>query len=70
MMKPHLPLAALCCLTPTLADDLRPLSTDRPDTTESAYTVDAGHFQFEMEMAAFTRDGGDLTPFLGLSTKF
>ena len=42
-----------------IADELRPLSTDRPDTTESAYTVDAGHFQFEMELANATRDGGD-----------
>lgn len=39
------------------AEQLRPLSTDRPDTTESTHTVDAGHFQFEMEIAAWTRDG-------------
>lgn len=39
------------------AAELRPLSTDRPDTTESPYTVDSGHFQFEMEIAAWTRDG-------------
>jgi hypothetical protein len=39
--------------------ELRPLSTDRPDTTESPRTVDAGHFQFEMEIASFTRGGGD-----------
>ena len=30
---------------------MRPLSTDRPDTTESPYTVDAGHFQMEMDVA-------------------
>jgi hypothetical protein len=39
------------------AEALRPLSTDRPDTTESTHTVDARHFQFEMEFAAWTRDG-------------
>lgn len=39
------------------ANELRELSTDRPDTTESPYTVDAGHFQFEMEIANATRDG-------------
>lgn len=39
------------------AAELRPLSTDRPDTTESTHTVNAGHFQFEMEIVAWTRDG-------------
>ncbi len=37
---------------------IRPLSTDRPDTTESPYTVDAGHFQIEMEIGSATVDGG------------
>jgi hypothetical protein len=41
-----------------LAAELRPLSTDRPDTTESPYSLDAGHWQMEMEIAAWTRDGG------------
>lgn len=41
------------------AAELRPLATDRPDTTESPQTVDAGHFQFEMELASWTKDGGD-----------
>lgn len=43
----------------TLAAELRPLSTDRPDTTESPRSVDAGHFQFEVELAAWTRDGDE-----------
>ncbi len=43
----------------TCAAELRPLSTDRPDTTESPRTVDTGHLQFEMEIGSFTRDGGD-----------
>lgn len=42
---------------------LRDLSTDRPDTTESPYTVDKGHYQWEMEMASFTRDGGAWTEY-------
>ena len=33
---------------------LRELSPDRPDKTESPYTVDAGHFQLEMDFANFT----------------
>jgi hypothetical protein len=42
---------------------MRDLSTDRPDATESAYTVDKGRYQWEMEMASFTRDGGKWTEF-------
>lgn len=44
---------------PTPADQLREMSTDRPDQTESAYTVDAGHFQVEMDLvsAVFDRAG-------------
>jgi Putative MetA-pathway of phenol degradation len=42
---------------------MREMSTDRPDQTESPYTVDAGHFQMEMDLvkATFDRDksGGD-----------
>ena len=57
-------LAALCAGLPAFASEsLRELSTDRPDTTESPYTVDKGHFQFESELAAFTRDGGEWSEF-------
>lgn len=38
--------------------ELRPLSTDRPDVTESPKSVDAGHFQVEMDAARYTRDAG------------
>jgi len=41
---------------PTPTDLMRDLSTDRPDQTESAYTVDAGHFQVEMDFVNYTRD--------------
>lgn len=47
------------------APPLRDLSTDRPDTTESPRSVDAGHFQFELEIAAWERDGGTRTLSLG-----
>jgi hypothetical protein len=33
---------------PTPRELMREMSTDRPDKTESAYTVDAGHYQLEM----------------------
>jgi hypothetical protein len=40
------------------------MSTDRPDATESPYTVDAGHYQMESDLIARTRnhdkaDGAD-----------
>ena len=49
---------------PTPRELLRELSTDRPDKTESPYTVDAGHYQFEMDLVSYTHDrdksgGGD-----------
>ncbi|MDQ3199822.1 MAG: transporter [Verrucomicrobiota bacterium] len=40
---------------PTPSDLLRELSTDRPDKTESPFTVDAGHFQWEMDFVVFTQ---------------
>ncbi len=40
----------------TPESQLRELTTDRPDLTESPYTVDAGWWQVEMDLAAFTRD--------------
>lgn len=50
---------------PTPRDLMREMSTDRPDQTESANTVDAGHFQVELDLvgAVFDRDrsgGGDV----------
>jgi hypothetical protein len=35
---------------------LRELATDRPDKTENPYTVDAGHFQLEMDLLSYTSD--------------
>jgi len=50
---------------PVPAGQLRPLNTDRPDLTESPFTVDAGHFQIEADVANYTHDrdksgGGDI----------
>ena len=45
--------------TPEMA--MRELSPDRPDQTESAYTVDAGHYQLEMDFVNFTYDKTDGT---------
>jgi hypothetical protein len=48
---------------PVPDDLMRDLSPDRPDETESPYTVDAGHYQWEMDFANFTYDksGGTTT---------
>ncbi len=41
---------------PTPEALLRDMSTDRPDKTESPYTVDAGRVQLETDLVAFTSD--------------
>jgi hypothetical protein len=41
---------------PTPRQLMRDFATDRPDKTESPYTVDAGHFQIETDLVAYTRD--------------
>jgi hypothetical protein len=43
-------------INPTPKELMREMSTDRPDKTESPYTVDAGHFQFEMDLVSYTYD--------------
>lgn len=41
---------------PTPRELMRAMSTDRPDLTESAHTVDAGHFQLEADLVNFSHD--------------
>jgi hypothetical protein len=48
--------SAFSLFNPTPRELMREMSTDRPDTTESPYTVDAGHFQLEMSFIDFTRN--------------
>jgi len=53
---------------PTPHELLRELSTDRPDQTESPYTVDAGHVQLEWDLANAALDrhrsnGDDISTF-------
>lgn len=59
---------------PTPEPLMRAMSTDRPDTTESPYTVDAGHVQIEASFFDHTLDddgGGDFrsTGWLGTNLK-
>lgn len=44
---------------PTPRELMREMATDRPDKTESAYTVDAGHYQIEMSFVDYTYDDPD-----------
>jgi hypothetical protein len=41
---------------PTPRALMRELSTDRPDKTESPFTVDAGHFQIEADLISYSYD--------------
>lgn len=47
--------------SPTPDHLMRELSPDRPDVTESAYTVDAGHYQLEMDFLNFIYNKTDGT---------
>lgn len=40
---------------------MREMRTDRPDVTESPYTVDAGHLQIESSFVEYTHDDEDAT---------
>jgi len=44
---------------PTPGNMMRELTPDRPDKTESPFTVDAGHFQPEMSFVEFTKNQSD-----------
>lgn len=44
---------------------MREMESDRPDKTESPITVDAGHFQFEMDLATYTIDRSKQEKFTG-----
>jgi hypothetical protein len=54
--KPKADKSRYNLFNPVPADLMRELNTDRPDQTESPYTVDAGHFQAEWTVFAFTHD--------------
>ena len=47
----------------TPKEQLRDLSTDRPDLTESPSTVDAGWFQLEMDIASYLEDSSTVERF-------
>ena len=48
--------SAFTLWNPTPRELLRDMATDRPDKTESPYTVDAGHVQVEADLVSYTYD--------------
>lgn len=55
------PAQAYHLFDPRPDSQMRELSTDRPDTTESPYTVDAGHYQAELELISWGQDDDGTT---------
>lgn len=55
----HAPQRHYWLLSPVPKDKLREMETDRPDVTESAITIDAGHFQYESDVFTFERENSD-----------
>ena len=49
-------VVALILVPRTAHAALREMSTDRPDRTESPFTLDAGHLQVEMDALSWTHD--------------
>lgn len=45
---------------PVPRSQMREMETDRPDVTESPYTVDAGHFQYETDLLRLINEKSDL----------
>jgi len=54
--EPSADKSAYTLFNRTPESQLRDLSTDRPDLTESPYTVDAGWMQLEMDLVALTHE--------------
>jgi hypothetical protein len=57
--KPSADKSGYNLFNPAPLDLMRELTPDRPDKTESPYTVDAGHFQLEMDFVNYTEANAD-----------
>lgn len=55
---------------PAPQTQLRDMATDRPDTTESPFTVDAGHLQVETNLLGYTRSRPDIDRSITTSYSF
>ncbi len=64
-----LPASAYDLFNPVPEAEMRDLAADRPDTTESPVTVDAGHIQIEASLFDWRREGRDDT-YTAMATNF
>src|SRR5215510_13488176 len=55
-VRPEVDKSAFNLFNPTPKEHLRVMDTDYPGSTESPYTVDAGHFQIELRWIGYTSD--------------
>jgi hypothetical protein len=55
---------------PTPERQMREMTTDRPDTTESPFTVDAGHIQVETTLFGYARSRPDVEGAVGDTHEF
>jgi hypothetical protein len=46
---------------PVPKETMREMETDRPDVTESPFTVDAGHFQYESDLVRLAKEKDEIT---------
>ena len=61
MFRPLILFTTGAALAKEPAQPVREMSTDRPDITESAFTVPLGMWQFEWEAVSVSRDEGRWT---------
>src|SRR5437899_713040 len=55
-VRPEVDKSVFNLVNPTPTEHLRAMDRDGPGSTESPYTVDAGHFQVELTLLAYTHD--------------
>jgi len=65
--KPAVDKSVFNLFNPTPTEHLRAMDRDGPGSTESPYTVDAGHFQVELTLLAYTHDRES---FAGMTQRF
>src|SRR5690348_3468428 len=56
---PPVDRSAYNLFNPTPPDKLREMNSDRPDVTESPFTVDPGHVQVELSFVEYSYDRSD-----------
>src|SRR6266446_1427291 len=55
-VRPEVDKSTFNLFNPTPTEQFREMDTDFPGSTESPYTVDAGHFQLELRWIGYSSD--------------